>query len=818
MRDLEASDWFDATVPSSIFTNLTDIGQINEAELKSNPERFEWVSEKRWIFKKIFDVSQQILDSLKTEIVFDGLDTITHIWLNGKLIRKTNNMFIPHRLDVTGLLRARSNHLLVKFDSALDYGRGLMNRYGKLSENSNSYPSRAYVRKAQYQFGWDWAPALPGCGIFRPVRLEAFRQARIEDICIRTIDCNEKFADIRIAAKLDRLSTDDFICNIALANSDKQIQAEHCLHFKKNDDFNSAVVRIKNPQLWWPRGYGDQPLYTLAVQLFCGEQLIDRTEQKVGIRIVKLNQSKDEFGRSFQFEINGRAIYAKGANWVPMSIFAGSATDADYEKLITFAANANMNMLRVWGGGYYENPKFYELCDELGLMVWQDFAFACAYYPDRNWFLKDVKTEAKAVIKRLRNYCSIVLWCGNNENDWLHSIGELGTGRKFYGKAIYHKLLPGLLRELAPDVDYIPTTPLGPDKDMNSPDTGSIHQWQLWGRLHPSRNYRCPADKVPRFVTEFGFQSLPSIETINICTQSKQRHISDITLEKHNYQIDGNSRLHYYISEQFGKAKTLKDFIYISQLTQARAAQLYVEHLRAHNFRNSGTLFWQLNDACPAITFSAIDYLHQPKALYYYARRFFAPVLLTIVPNFRSKLPALQPELESAFVHVINDTLMPLTARVICRLVDLSLNTLDEVTSPLSINPFSSSNPFRLPNAFIAPKKPQHSFIYLCLVQDGRTITENSFFYLPDKYIAWPKPEITTKISAIDEQKWELKLASEMAVKDLRIATECPSQLSNNFISLLGREEKTIQISYPDRKNTPEPKIEIFSVNSFFQN
>ena len=813
MRDLEASDWLAAEVPSSIFTNLVKVGRIDEAELKSNPEKFEWVSEKQWIFKKTFDLPQRIINSEKIEIVFEGLDTIAHIWLNGKLIGKTNNMFITHRFGLTGMFRAKSNHLLVKFDSPLQYGRALMSRYGKLSEDENSYPSRVYLRKAQYQFGWDWAPSLPGCGIWRPVHLEAADQARIEDICIRTIDCNEQFADIQIAVKLDRISGDDFFCKLSLADGEKRVQAEQSLHFKKNEDFNSTIVRITNPKLWWPRGYGGQPLYGLTAQLFCVDKLIDQAEQKFGIRTTKLNQSKDKFGQSFQFEVNGQAVYAKGANWVPISLFAGLATEADYEKLINFAVDANMNMLRLWGGGYYEDPKFYELCDELGMMVWQDFAFACAYYPDRNWFLKEVRTEAEAIIKRLRNYCSIVLWCGNNENDWLHSIGKLGTGKKFYGKAIYYKLLPELVGELDPGADYIPTTPLGMDKNFNNSDAGSVHQWQVWSGLSPSRNYQCPADEVPRFVTEFGFQSLPSFETLKTFTQPEQMHLSNAALEKHNYQSDGNARLHYYISEQFAAAKTLDYFVYMSQLTQARAMKLYVEHLRAHSFRNSGVLYWQHNDAYPAITWSAIDYLYQPKALHYYARRFFNPVLLTVVPSFCLKHPVLHPKLESAFVHVINDTILPLTARVICRLMDLSLNVIDEITQPLSVNPFSCSNPFRLPNGFITPEDPQQSFMYFCLVHDDYTIAENSFFYLPDKYITWPKPQITTKISAIDGHKWELKLTSDVVAKDVRISTDSPSQLNDNFISLLSRDERTLRIYTPQKQTSP-PQVELLSVNS----
>ncbi len=332
--------------------------------------------------------------------------------------------------------------------------------------------------------------------------------------------------------------------------------------------------------------------------------------------------------------------------------------------------------------------------------------FACAYYPDRQWFLTEVKTEATTIIKQLRNHPCLVLWCGNNEIDWMHSTGKLGKGKKFHGRAIYHQLLPQLVTELDPDTDYIPTTPIAATKNQNDPNSGTVHQWDVWSGHQPVRQYLCPPQNTPRFVTEFGLQSLSCMKTIkNFCPSGKLRIGSEF-IEKHNYQLDGNSRLYRYIGDLFGTAESLEQFVYLSQITQARAAKTYVEHLRAHNFRNNGVLFWQFNDCCPAISWSAIDYTKEPKALYYYAKRFFSKLLIAVISSESEKAQAgssLQSQPIS--VIVINDTSEPLTAMLNCRLIDLFGRPLDQFVSPIAIGPFSTSAPLKLLKAIIGPQR-----------------------------------------------------------------------------------------------------------------
>ena len=809
MRDLDGDDWLPTRIPSSIYTCLVGAGQIDQADLNANPEEFAHISRLPWIFRKVFDAPADLLRCGRIDLVFDGLDTIAQIWLNDKLIGKTDNMFIGHRFDVTGLLKPAGNRLLVKLSPAAAHAEKLMNRYGKLTEFYFGSACRSYIRKAQYQFGWDWCPALPGCGIFRPVRIEGIAGARFEDLHVRTIDCSQQHADIAVALQLDTNTPQEsalqypLVCKLSLTHMNTAI--EQTLRFQAGRNNQSTIIRLDNPHLWWPNGYGQPSLYKLTVDLYSGDERIDHITKNVGIRTVHLNRTKDRHGQSFRFEINHQPVYVRGANWVPSTIFPGSQTKGDYEALLTGAARANINMLRVWGGGYYEDPCFYELCDRLGIMIWQDFMFACSYYPDRSWFLDAVKTEAATVIKRLRSHPSLVLWCGNNEIDWLHAKGRLGKGKKFYGKAIYHKMLGDLLCELDRERDYIGTTPFSNTADANDPRSGTVHQWDVWSGNQPGRDYT--AGDVARFVTEFGLQSLPDIDTVKTFCADEGPGMASRAIEKHNYQLDGNSRLFSYLSELFDPPADLERLIYLTQLAQARRVKEYVEYLRAHNNVNSGVLFWQFNDCCPATSWSAVDCLKKPKALYFYARRFFAGILPTLLTQSNSPRPDIEPTLASAQAVVINDMPEPLTATLICRLMDMQGNLLDKVDLALAIGPSSTSSPLRLPKALVRPRNPQQSLLQLALENVDGVIAQNNFLYLPDKYMDWPKAQVARTFTQLDKRKWAITMQSDTVVKDVQVTTLAPAQLSDNYVDLIPQQPCELTVDFAREVQDAEPLI-----------
>ncbi len=807
---MDKENWLNCRVPSSIYACLVEAGLINLSDLNSNPEDFLWPSEKSWIFQKIFDCPAEFSELDRIELVFDGLDTFCQIWLNDRLIAKTDNMFCSYRFDIKPLLEKKNNRLLVKCDSPLQEGNRLMKRFGMLSNDNFSFSCRSYVRKAQCQFGWDWAPALPGCGIWQPVRIEGFSSSRLRDIHIRTIQADPRSADIKVSVQTEKIANQpSTICRLTVLDPAGNIAAHTELDCSAADNI-STVLKIKPVSLWWPVSYGSQSLYTLRAELFSKNRLIETSSKKFGIRTAHLNQSPDETDCSFEFIVNGRRVYVRGASWIPVSLLAGSAAETDYERLLAAAKEANINMLRVWGGGIYETETFYNLCDKLGIMVWQDFAFTAAYYPDRLWFTRMIKTEAAQNITRLRNHPSLVLWCGNNEIDWSHSKGTLGKSRKFYGRDIYHKILFQLANELDPDRDYIPSTPFGPAKNPNDPSSGTVHQWNVWSGLEPSDNY---LKKIPRFTAEFGFQSLPCKKTLEDFLPDKKLHPASRQLEKHNYQPNGTARLHYYINELFRPPGDISEFIYLSQLTQARAVRKNVEHLRSNSNVNSGVLFWQFNDCRPAISWSCIDYQGRPKALYYYAKRCFAPVLTTVSAQYDSNRLPLEKTIASLTASIINHSTEPLTGLFTCRLSDMNLRIMDEFKRPVTLSPAAIIS-FSLPQSFVRPGQPESRFLHLLLENDKTVIAQNSFFYLPDKYINWPAAKTDFKSERHNDCEWLLKLKSSSAVKDLYIDMPFDAQMSDNFFDLLTDKPETVTIHTAEVIDDLPEKISLTCVNS----
>ena len=696
MRDLDDGQWMPANAPSSIFACLIEAGCFTRFDLDANPEDFAWVSERDWIFRKRFDLDAEFCGFESLQLVFEGLDTIAQIWLNEKLVGKTENMFIPHRFDVGRRLRPGSNTLMVKLLSATAHAERMMQRYGKLSDHHYGDPRRSYIRKAQYQFGSVLGPSLPGCGIFRPARLEACSTAHIEDVHIRTIDCNEHYADVRVAICIKRTSEQNEVpLSVRFAISGGGLAFEQTLTFSPGQTQHITVIRIDRPIFWWPVGLGVPHLYRLTTELQKQNgQLLDRRENDFGIRTIHLNHSKDQQGHTFRFEVNDKPIYIKGANWMPLSMLPGTHTPKDYEHLLRQLKHAHFNMLRVWGGGYYEDPAFYQLCDKLGILVWQDFPFASAYYPDRQWFMNIVEAETQTIVRRLRNHACLALWCGNSRIDHLHESGRLGEGRKFYGRAIYHELLPGLLSELDPDRDYLPTTPFSDStvKDKNTPTDGTCHHWDVWNAFAPSGDYLFRESQMPRFLCEFGLQSLPGIDCIKRYCPSTRLYSGSAAIEKHDYQADGDGRIARYCAELFRPPQHLAEQIEQTQLAQARAVKLCVEHLRTNNHINNGLLLWTANDCAPTTGFSAIDFCGRPKALYYYARRFFAPVLVTLDMDKDAWLHAYH---KGAGIIIVNDSPSPLTATVHCRCMDFHGRTQDNLEYPIAVGPFSKSAPAR---------------------------------------------------------------------------------------------------------------------------
>lgn len=789
LADLDKTVWHNAKMPTSIYSSLIDCGQIDNKDFYSNPQKFVWVSNKAWIYRANFQLDKDFLSSgERFYLNLDSLDTVSNIWVNGKLIGKTDNCFVCQKFDVSEFLIEGENSVMIKFEPAVETSKKIMERYTPFKGFLNPY--RTYLRKAQFSFGWDFSPALPGCGLYGKIYIQSCKIAKIDNIHIRAIEANEHYADLKISVYLERFRKASLKANLSITGLgfDRKLD----LDFSENEKQNSIIIRIERPFLWNPNGCGVQCFYDIDVRLSDESGVLDKTNHKYAIRTIKVNRNKDKYGKSFEFEVNHQPIYIKGANWVPLSIMPNQVSDKKYEQMIKDAADAGLNMLRVWGGGYYEKDIFYELCDKYGILVWQDFMFACGHYPDKDWFYEQVRAEAEYNIKRLRNRACIAVWCGNNECHWLHTNLGLGNGKRMYGRDIFEKLLPECVRELDPDKEYIPTTPFGNSKDYNTADEGTFHNWDVWSGNKPVIDYLI--NPVPRFVTEFGFQSLPDIETVKAITAKERLSVGDFDIEKHNYQTQGSSRLYQYVFSNFKPTDNLEKFVYLSQLTQARAVKLYAEHLRANNDINRGVMFWQFNEPFPAISWSAIDHFGRKKALYYYSKKFFNPIMPCICLDIIQDGDTMEYGLNGISVVVVNDSSKGLTAQLHCKLISMQGDIIDTFGLPVSVSANTKSIPVQLPKSFVHPESCENCFLNVELMEQDEKIADNIYLYSLDKHIGYPKPDFEWGTKEQDD-KTILEVKTKTFLKDFAVFANCDFQPDDNYFDILPNTKKTISFN-----------------------
>lgn len=692
MRDLEKSDWHETTVGGSIYTSLIDDGQIERNNLFANPENYKWVSNAPWIYRTDFEVNEEFASSDRVYFLCGRLDTFASIWINEKLVTKTNNAFIEHRIDISEYVRTGKNSLMIKLESAKGQGESAMKRYTKFDTFKNHY--RGYVRKPQYCFGWDVCPSLAGCGIGGEIYIEAVRMGRIENVHVQTIEANEHNADVKVSVEVDKIKNVKLTADIIISGCGQELREVIDLH--PGEKRNTIVFHIERPFLWSPRGYGVQFLYDLKAVIKSEDKVIDQKECKFGIRTIKLEHNKEKKNKTFEFLVNDQLIKIKGAKFIPPSII-NEETSEKTEELVRLAADANINMLRVWGGGDYGSERFYQLCDELGILVWQDFMFSEGYYPDRQFFLDEIKTEATQIIKKLRNHTSLAIWCGNDDCHRMHKESELGKSKKFHGQKIFNNLLPSLLHTLDSSREYVPATPF-------------------------SKN------------AELDIQSLPSMEVLEQIVPVEKLRPGNYELEKLNYRVGGNCSIAEKMSEYRRPAKDIGELISFSQLTQAKLIREYIEKLRVRNKAGLEMLGLQLNDCCGAISGSVIDYEGNLKASYEAIKQAYAGVLAAFMPEYEND-EGLVKKLSSLGVVVVNDTADPITAQLDCYMKDFDGRTVDSVSLPVMVGPFAVSAGVKLSKNFAMALKPFNNFVSIEVVCDGKIIAKNKFYYVPDKYL-----------------------------------------------------------------------------------
>jgi beta-mannosidase len=620
-KNIKSGERFAATVPGTIHTDLLNNNLIDDPFYSDNELKMKWISECDWLYQTKFDFNGN--SSENYDLVFEGIDTISKIYLNGVKLGGTDNMFIAYIYNVKYILKPTDNTLKVLIKSPVKYATQQERKYGKLPVALNS--NRVYIRKAQYSFGWDWGPSFPTSGIWRKVYLQQWTNIKIESITFNTISINKKNAEVEVNVGTKFLDNNNFSLKVSLSNED--------IHYEQSIPISSSKkqkikFKIKNPKLWWPNGEGDQNLYLLQVKIVDNNIVLDEVKRNVGIRTIDL-LLKDKEASTFKFRINNRDIYCKGVNWIPADSFLPRVTNKKYSELLSLAKQANMNIVRVWGGGIYENDEFYKLCDELGLLVWQDFMFACGSYPENDNFIANISEEVTQNVLRIQYHPCLAILCGNNENEWIWFQEQKISYKEMPGYKIYHKLIPDILKKIDPTIPYWSSSPFGDDENPNSFESGNTHQWNIWSRWI---DYDEVKNDRSLFVTEFGFQGPANKETFEKWLPANNRNVSDRIFEYHNKQIEGPERILKFLSSHLPIKTDWDDYLYLAQLNQAFALKTCLEHWRT-NGRTNGSIIWQINDCWPVTSWAIIDSEIKPKISYYFVKNAFSPILLYFMDN-----------------------------------------------------------------------------------------------------------------------------------------------------------------------------------------
>jgi beta-mannosidase len=611
-----------AEVPGSTHLDLLAAGLIPDPFLDRTEQDLVWMHRAGWRYALTFDAAVPA-EGERVDLVFDGLDTVAAIELNGTPLGSTKNMHRGYRFDVREVLRAGANDLVVVFGSALEHAEKVEADLGR-REHAYPHPFNM-VRKMACSFGWDWGPDLQTAGIWKPVRLERWAQARLASVRpLVTVDADGT-GRVEVHASVERAGTSELALVAAVDGREARVVVD--------GDTGVATVLLPDVELWWPVGYGAQPRYDLAVALLADGEVVDETDHRIGFRTITVDTTPDDIGTPFTFVVNGEPVFAKGANWIPDDHFLTRITRDRLARRVDQAVGANLNLLRIWGGGIYETDDFYDVCDERGVLVWQDFPFACASYPEEEPLRGEVEAEARENVARLVARPSLALWNGNNENLW--GFADWGWAEQLdgrtWGLGYYTEVLPAIVAELDPTRHYSPGSPYSPgDAHPNDPDHGTRHEWEVWNRL----DYTRYLDHVPRFCSEFGFQGPPTWSTLAGWVHDEPLTSTSPTFLLHQKAEDGNGKLDRGLAAHLPVPGEFADWHWATQLNQARAVAFGVEHFRSWWPRTAGAVVWQLNDCWPATSWAAVDGDERLKPLWYALRHAFAPRLLTFQPRF----------------------------------------------------------------------------------------------------------------------------------------------------------------------------------------
>jgi len=782
------SPWRPAVVPGCVHRDLRRGGLIPDPFHGANELALQWIEERDWEYRARFPVPPALLAEEVVDLVADGLDTVATVRLNGRVVGRTDNMFLGRRWNVKRFLHPGRNELSVRFGSALRYVR--THRTGhRPREFNDPVGGCTRLRKEQCQFGWDWAPRLVTAGIWRDLRLEAWTGNRLESVRVTQEHRRDGSVVLGFVPELARPDSGAIVSGTV--SFDGRVVAQ--IHNQKSE--------IKNPRLWWPNGQGAQPLYRLEVGVTLGDgRVVGPWVRRLGLRTVALERRPDRWGESFRFVVNGRPVFAQGANWIPAHCFVAGLTRADYARDLRSAAAAHMNMLRAWGGGIYESDDFFDLCDELGLLVWQDFMFACTRYPGDAAFVASVRAEAGQQVRRLRHHACLALWCGNNEVFGLNREAlRPGTRRRADYDRLFHRTLPAAVAAHDGVTPYWPSSPWRGDDDT-SPAAGAArgdtHFWEVWHARKPVKEYERHAF---RFTSEFGMQSFASAETQATFCPPEDGNVFGPTMTNHQKGWGGNQLILDYVSRLYRFPRDQDALLHLSQLNQAECMRTAVEHYRRNRPRCMGALYWQLNDCWPVASWSSLEFSGRWKALHHAARRFFAPALASAhVPGDELALTINRRHSTVRFVHLYTVYDAPQPARGVLRwdLFHLDGRVLQRGRQAVALAPGRSVRRRTLDLAAPLARHGRDS-IYLRIALDvaGRRVSEATVLLTAPRFLALPRGRAGVTVRALSPREAALTFVSPVFLH--RLAFDLPGiahHSSDNYFDLYPGEPKTVLV------------------------
>ena len=800
------SEWKKAEVPGSIHLDLWNNNLIPDPFYSDNEENIQWVSKQDWDYRLLFSLDSNIIDKKNKILRFEGLDTFCDVFLNGTQILTSNNMFHPWKIDVTDIISLKDNELLLRFKSPSEMMKSKIenSNYQLPADNDKAGGVSPHIRKAPYHFGWDWGPCFVTMGIWKKVELIGYDSSRNTLTTINQISCNNEVATLE--AEFHFESNSESIGEIIIKDKDSVVKEVFEVTLSPGLNILHHKFNIFSPKLWWPKGYGKQNLYNFQISIKINEDTLN-LEKQIGIREIKVDTSKDEEGQKFEIKVNGKPFFAKGANWIPADSFTTKILQKDYNSLLDNAIYANFNTLRVWGGGIYEPDEFYELCDKKGILIWQDFMFACSMYPGDQDFLNSVKKEIEYQVKRLKHHPSIGLWCGNNEIGvawhtwgWKEKLPS-NLWKKDYHE-LFHKLIPKIINKNDPSRFYWPTSPGFttelPDEGQ-SYEKGDNHYWGVWHLGDPFNAFK---ENTGRFMSEYGMQSFPNFETIKMFCPEDQFEKNSKSITAHQKASLGNKNLEKYLDMYYPEAADFESFVILTQIMQSYALKTAIETHRSSMPKCMGTLYWQLNDCWPGISWSTLDYYGNWKASHYQVKRSFDQLIITAIEKN-----------DEIILYVINDneTIKDLT--LIIKTISLNGKILNEEKIKIDSLNYGSNQISTMDKKAILKDV---CFLRLELMMNDECISKNDHFFTEPKNLILKKPSFDFNYE-INNSKIHIQVNAKNFIYKLYL--NCRNQngvFEDNFFEMLPDEQRTIEF-YPNKNEDSLPSSYDFELKTFYE-